>query len=179
MDSQKNAVPGRYTLPGTLYMILLLLADQLSKYLAGRYLKGGRDIELIPGVFRLHYLYPENRGMAFGMLQNRIVLFAVFTLALILGILYVYRRIPRTAFYLPLIAAGFTLLAGALGNLIDRILRGYVIDFLYFSLIDFPVFNLADVYVVIGSALLALLVIFRYKGEHDLDFLSRRKKPED
>ena len=64
---------------------------------------------------------------------------------------------------------------GAAGNFIDRIVRGYVVDFIYFSLIDFPVFNLADIYVVCGGIALVLLVVFRYKDE-DFDFLSTKIK---
>jgi signal peptidase II len=59
---------------------------------------------------------------------------------------------------------------GAVGNMIDRLLRGYVTDFLYFSLIDFPVFNVADCYVCIGAAVLALALFTRYK-EDDFHFL--------
>lgn len=68
------------------------------------------------------------------------------------------------------------MLSGALGNMIDRVFRGYVIDFIYFSLIDFPVFNMADIYVVCGGILLVIFVFFKYKKEDDFDFLSFRKK---
>ena len=65
--------------------------------------------------------------------------------------------------------------SGALGNFIDRVCRGYVVDFIYFSLIDFPVFNIADMYVVCSGILLVMLVCFRYKNDEDYDFLRIKK----
>ena len=65
--------------------------------------------------------------------------------------------------------------AGGIGNLIDRLRLGYVIDFFYFSLIDFPVFNIADMYVVCSGILLVILVCFRYKNDEDYDFLRIKK----
>ena len=67
------------------------------------------------------------------------------------------------------------LTAGAIGNFIDRLTRGYVVDFFYFSLIDFPVFNIADMYVVCSGILLVILVCFRYKNDEDYDFLRIKK----
>lgn len=74
---------------------------------------------------------------------------------------------------MPLILIAFFMLAGALGNFIDRVFRGFVVDFIYISLIDFPVFNLADIYVVCSGILLVLAVCLKYKDE-DFDFLSRK-----
>ena len=68
-------------------------------------------------------------------------------------ILYAWIRIPKERFYLPLLTLATVLAAGALGNFIDRFFRGDVIEFIYFSLIDFPVFNLADIYVVASGIL--------------------------
>lgn len=65
-------------------------------------------------------------------------------------------------------------MAGAAGNLIDRIRFGYVVDFFYFRLIDFPVFNVADIYVTVSFAVLLLLVFFQYK-EEDLEFFGKKK----
>lgn len=78
-------------------------------------------------------------------------------------------RVPQNSYYVPLITVTAVLAGGAAGNLIDRILRGYVVDFIYFSLIDFPVFNVADIYVCGGIALV-LIVIFKYK-DGDFSFL--------
>ena len=72
---------------------------------------------------------------------------------------------------------GVLLGAGAVGNLIDRMVQSYVVDFLYFKLIDFPIFNVADCYVTAGAILLAILILFVYKDE-ELGFLSLKKKHE-
>ena len=79
--------------------------------------------------------------------------------------------------YLPVQIISLFLIAGGLGNLIDRIRLGYVIDFFYFSLINFPVFNMADIYVTVSMAILFVLLIFYYKEEDfDLLFSFRAKK---
>ncbi len=157
-------------------VLLLTLIDQGTKLLAVINLKEQPDIALIPGVMQLKYL--ENRGMAFGLLQGKIPVFVILCI-LFLGIFfYVYAKIPKTAYYLPLILTGIFMVSGAVGNCIDRIFRGYVVDFLYFSLIDFPIFNVADIYVVCSGILLVLLVCFKYKNDEDYDFLSKKKTKE-
>ena len=77
-------------------------------------------------------------------------------------------------YYHPLRLCALLVGAGAIGNMIDRIVHHYVIDFLYFSLIDFPVFNVADCYVVIGAVLLILLLFTKYRSDH-FEFLDPRK----
>lgn len=148
-------------------IVLLVLADQGTKTLAVSRLKGKTAVSLIPGVLELSYV--ENRGMAFGLLQNRRILFLGLCMVFLVILVYLFARIPKTGYYMPLIATGAVLGAGAAGNFIDRFVQGYVVDFIYFSLIDFPVFNLADIYVVCGGILLVLLIMFRY-GEGDFGF---------
>ena len=89
-------------------------------------------------------------------------------------LLYLYARIPKNKYYLPLLITGAALASGALGNFIDRLLYGYVIDFIYVSLIDFPVFNVADIFVVCGGIAFVILVGFCYKDE-DFDFIKRKR----
>lgn len=125
----------------------------------------------VPGVLELHYLYPENRGIAFGMFQGSVLFFAIVSVLFLGVILYAWIRIPKERFYLPLLTIATVLAAGALGNFIDRFFRGYVIDFIYFSLIDFPVFNLADVYVVVSGIFLILFVCTKYRDD-DFAFLN-------
>ena len=81
----------------------------------------------------------------------------------------------KNRYYLPLSVTALVMVSGALGNFIDRVCRGYVVDFIYFSLIDFPVFNIADMYVVCSGILLVMLVCFRYKNDEDYDFLRIKK----
>ena len=152
-------------------VLLLTMIDQFTKYLAIVFLKNTSGKILIPGVLELSYI--ENRGMAFGLLQGRQILFLILCIAFCAGILYLYARIPKNGYYAPLSIIGGILFSGALGNFIDRAFYGYVTDFIYFSLIDFPVFNIADIYVVCGGILLAVLVIFRYKDE-DFYFINHK-----
>ena len=155
-----------------LSIILLTVLDQWTKHLAEIHLKGNQGISLIPGVLELSYL--ENRGMAFGMFQGRQVLFLILCMAFFAVLLYLYARIPKNKYYLPLLITGAALASGALGNFIDRLLYGYVIDFIYVSLIDFPVFNVADIFVVCGGIAFDILVGFCYKDE-DFDFIKRKR----
>lgn len=154
-------------------VFLLVIADQAAKWMAHVHLKGQTPVSLIPGVLELHYLYPENRGIAFGMFQGSVLFFAIVSILFLGVILYAWIRIPKERFYLPLLTIASVLAAGALGNFIDRFFRGYVIDFIYFSLIDFPVFNLADVYVVVSGILLILFVCTKYRDD-DFSFLGMK-----
>lgn len=143
----------------------LVFIDQITKYLAVLYLSGGEDVNLIPGVFVLHYL--ENKGAAFGMLQNKQILFIILTVIVLLIVITVFQNIPFENRYLPLVIIMIFLFSGAVGNLIDRISNGYVVDFFYFVLIDFPIFNVADIYVSCSVTVLIVLMLFYYK---DADF---------
>ena len=154
-------------------IIILILADQLTKLWALAELRGSEGISVITGIFELQYL--ENRGAAFGILQNHQVLFLLITVLAALLLTYIYARIPDDKKYIPLRICYVLLMAGAFGNMIDRAFRGYVVDFFYFKLIDFPIFNVADIYVTVTMVLLMGLILFYYK-EEDLEFLSRKGK---
>lgn len=152
-------------------MLLLLGVDQWSKAAATAQLKEQPNIILLPGVFELSYL--ENFGAAFGMLQNMRSLFVVITFAVLAFLAFALYRMPVTRHFLPLRITGIILGAGAVGNMIDRIWHGYVVDFFYFSLIDFPVFNVADCYVVVAAFLAFALLCFYYKDE-DFSFFKKK-----
>ena len=126
------------------------------------------------GVFELNFLV--NRGAAFGILQNHQIFFAVITCIVLCVLVYVYVRIPCVHKYAPFHILLVLLAAGAAGNFLDRVRLGYVIDFFYFKLIDFPIFNVADCYVVVSVILLAVLILFVYKDK-DLDELGAFIKP--
>ena len=163
----------KYNLIGAVLALVLIGLDQWTKVLAVKHLMGQEPIVIWDGVFELHYL--ENRGAAFGILQGQKAVFLICT-ALVLGVLaFYYNRMPVEKRYLPMRIVGILLGAGAVGNLIDRMMQSYVVDFLYFKLIDFPIFNVADCYVTVGAILLAILILFVYKDE-ELGFLSLKKK---
>ena len=159
---------------GAVISILLIFLDQITKYAAVKYLKDQASIVLIDGVFELTYL--ENRGAAFGMLQNKQVFFIIATV-LVLGVIaYFYlKRIPNERRFIWLDAVAILFFAGAIGNFIDRVMQNYVVDFFSFVLINFPIFNVADIYVVVGMFLFIFLGLFYYK-EVDFERLFPSKK---
>lgn len=151
------------------YMIALICAilavflDQWTKWAAVVHLKSQESFVIIPGVFELKYL--ENRGAAFGFFQNKQILFIVGAVLIFVLVGFLYGRIPHSRRFYWLRICAVLVCAGAVGNLIDRIRLNYVIDFFYFSLIDFPIFNVADCYVVISCFLFAFLILFYYKED--------------
>ena len=149
--------------------VILVGLDQWTKGLASAYLKGNSPLVLIRGVFELYY--SENRGAAFGMLQEKQLFFFLIALAVLGAVAYLMLRMPTDRKYRPLTVCLMMVSAGAVGNMIDRVSQGYVVDFLYFKLIDFPIFNVADCYVVIATFSLILLFFFFYSDE-ELEFLS-------
>lgn len=154
--------------------LLLVLIDQYTKFLATAGLKGKPPLVIREGVFEL--LYSENRGAAFGMLQGRQTFFFVIAVVVLAAAGYAMYRMPgwHNRRYHGLKLCVILITAGAAGNMTDRMAQGFVVDFLYFSLIDFPVFNVADIYVTTAAAVLFLLICFYYK-EEDMDIFRWRK----
>ena len=142
-------------------LILLLVLDQLTKLGAAVFLKDRGPVTILPGIFQLQYL--ENRGAAFGMLENMQWIFVVFALVITAAAVWFYLHIPPVRRFMIMRVLCVALSAGALGNMLDRLLHGYVIDFLEFDFIRFPVFNVADVCVVLGCVL-AFIALLRAEG---------------
>lgn len=156
-----------------LLMIVLIVIDQLTKNIAVSKLKGQSAFVLINGVLEFNYL--ENRGAAFGMLQNQKLFFVFVAIIFILVISFVLYKAPNENKYIKLHILLIMISAGAVGNLIDRIKLDYVVDFIYFSLINFPIFNFADICVTVATILLIIIVLFVYK-DHDFYFLSFKEQ---
>lgn len=154
---------------GFLLFAIAVFADQIAKMLAVSVLKGNAAVSIIPRVFELQYL--ENHGAAFGLFQNRQIIFVVIAAVILIAGIIFYQNLPADRRFLPLKFCTVCIAAGALGNMIDRVRIGYVVDFFYFSLIDFPIFNVADIYVTVATALLVVLVLFYYK-EEDFKYFS-------
>ena len=148
-----------------------VLLDQYTKHLAVQRLKDNAPFVLIKNVFQLEYL--ENRGAAFGILQGQQILFILCVLLITLFSFYFFIKVSLNRRFIPLRLCMILILAGAFGNCIDRIRLNYVVDFFYFKLINFPIFNVADIYVTVAAGLLIILLIFYYK-EDDLANLFRR-----
>lgn len=158
----------KYRIISVFSFFLLVIFDQWTKYLASLHLKDKAPFVLIEDVFELHYL--ENRGAAFGMLQGRQIFLLLLTIVFLIVICYIFYKMPSEKKYIPLYIVGVMICSGAIGNMIDRVRQQYVVDFLYFKLINFPIFNVADCYVTVAAFLLFFLVLFYYKDE-DFEFL--------
>lgn len=146
--------------------------DQLTKWLAVVYLQGEPSFPLWREV--LHFTYVENRGMAFGMLANHRWVFMVFsTVAIIALTVYLFRFRPEGRWMQ--ISMAF-IIGGGIGNMIDRIFLGYVIDFIDFTLIDFAVFNVADSFVCVGAGMMIVALVIDLVREIKLE---KAKKAEE
>ena len=152
-----------------LIAVLLLAFDQYTKYLAIIRLKDKPAYVLIDGVLELQYL--ENRGSAFGILQNQkfFILFVGITFLIVL--LFFLFKLPQQKKYCILHILLASIIAGGIGNMIDRFRLDYVVDFISFVLINYPIFNVADIYVVVGTIGLFILFLFVF-SEKDLEFLN-------
>lgn len=146
-----------------MFYILFLLSipvivalDQIIKYVIFNTVRINGSIPVIKDVF--HISYTENTGAAFGMMKNYRWVFITFTVVITAYLLYllIARKVKSKLF----VAAASLIVAGGLGNLIDRVFRGFVIDYLDFRLINFPLFNLADTVISIGTGLLCIYLIF-------------------
>ena len=158
----------RRTVTAAALFFLLAAFDLFTKSLAVKALEGGIHIDLIKGVLEFYYI--QNRGAAFGIFQDGTLILGIISAAALIVLFILYCRTPDGRKYLPLRIVLVFISAGAAGNLFDRITLHYVRDFIYFSLIDFPVFNVADIYVTCSVFVLAYLILFYYQDE-DLAFL--------
>ena len=147
--------------------------DQLTKYMAVLFLKNKPAIPIIENVLELHYL--ENKGAAFGMLQNQKIFFIFIAFIILFAIAFVLAKTPFDKKYTILHILLVMIAGGAVGNMIDRFVQDYVVDFIYFVLIDFPIFNVADIYVTCAAFAMMGLGIFYYKDE-DIETIFPSKK---
>lgn len=155
-----------------LVCVILVVFDQITKVFARNTIKKA-PIVLWDGVFELYY--HENRGSIWGILQGKVDILLIVSVILLALLVYVYVKMPKTKFYQPLFWVLVVLMAGALGNSIDRLFFGFVTDFLYFKLINFPIFNVADCYITVCSVLTILLVCTVYRND-EFTFLSLKRK---
>ncbi|MBQ2924811.1 MAG: signal peptidase II [Anaerotignum sp.] len=156
-----------------LAVVILILLDQGTKFWALASLKPIHNMTLVEGFMDLTFV--ENRGVAFGMFSGQRWFILLLTCVISLGLILFYRAMPKKKEYFPLRISLVLVLSGAIGNIIDRMFRGYVVDFFEFTFFEWPVFNVADIYVVVGVILLALMIIFVVKDE-DLEL--KKKKDE-
>ncbi len=144
-----------------LVSILIVILDQFSKYIVINNFDLNEKVPVINNFF--YITHHVNKGAAWGILQGRILLLIIVSSIASIVMIYMLFKIEEKMFRLPI----SLILGGALGNLVDRILKGGVTDFfdVYIGSYDFPVFNIADSFVVIGSILLGVYILFIYKEE--------------
>lgn len=141
-----------------LIIVFIIILDQCSKFLAVHYVKPRITIPLIENVF--HLTYVENTGAAFSILSNKLPLLTIITTIFIIALfIYLYKLISKNESSKLLSLSLAFIIGGALGNFLDRIRIGYVVDFFDFRLINFAIFNVADCLIVVGSILLIILII--------------------
>lgn len=154
-------------------VVLLVFIDFFTKKLAFDILRFSNGISVIKGIFRLEYV--ENKGAAFGILQGRLLPVIIITPILVFLVAFIYiKSINISKFKLFRIVSIF-FIAGTIGNFIDRVFYGYVIDFLYFELINFPVFNMADIYLTLSTIVILIALLVYYRDE-DWNFIRKNKK---
>ena len=153
--------------------VILVITDQLTKHLAVVQLKNQAAYNLINGILEFNYL--ENRGAAFGVLQNQKYFFVFVALIFIGVIVFVLIKVPTQKKYYSLNILLVMIAAGAVGNMIDRVRYDYVVDFIYLVCIQFPIVNVADIYVTTATVILVFQILFVYKT-NDFNFLSFNPK---
>lgn len=154
-------------------IILLVTMDQVIKYFATVMLENRGSVVLIEDVLQLTYL--KNTGGILGVLQNQTLFIMFIVVVLIMIVIYLLTRLPDKPKFNIMHTVLSCLLAGALGNMLDRIRFGYVVDFIYFIGIDFPIFNCADILISLSTIIMLFLLVIYYK-ENDLEFLTFKQK---
>lgn len=162
----------KHIVSGLLLVIIAVALDQLTKYWAVATLKGKESIVLIKGVLEFSYL--ENTGAAFGSFRGLQLPLIAVTLVIVAFLVFKLLTLPTGKRYLPIRLCALFLVSGAIGNLIDRIINRYVVDFIYFVPIDFPKFNVADCYVTVTVFVLIFLCLFYYTQEETDGIISLR-----
>lgn len=151
---------------------LLTAFDQLTKFIITSRFSLYETKPVIPDIFSITYI--RNTGVAWGLFKGKRILFLILTFIALLFAFRIYYNVYNKRKYIPIRICLILLISGALGNMLDRIRLGYVVDFFSFELIDFPVFNVADIMVVVSFFLLFFLLIFKYSNE-EFDEIMRLK----
>ena len=156
------------------FVVFFLVAiDQFTKKIVALNIPEQGDISVVDGVFKI--VYTKNTGAAWGILKNSTAFLSVLSCVMMIVFIILFFRLDwHIKRQRPLMIIGVFVVSGAIGNLIDRIFLKYVIDFLYFELINFPVFNIADCYITVSMIVLAFLMLFYYK-EEDINLIWRKK----
>ena len=156
-------------------MLFLVVADQISKRAIVFTMEYQSSIPVIDNFFSLYYV--RNTGSAFSFLADKAWgISALTVISAVMGVMVVIMMGIACKKHLKLLGFAFCLIAsGAFGNLIDRVINKYVVDFIYFRIIDFPLFNFADICVTCSAAMLIIFFIFIYKEDPNLHLFQEKK----
>lgn len=137
-------------------IFIIAILDQAAKLFAAAFLPSLKTIPIIENIF--HLTYVENTGAGFGVFSDHTWILTTLTILVIVAVVtYMTAKRPKEKTF---VTALTFMMGGAVGNVIDRVRLGYVIDFFDFTLIDFPVFNVADCFITVGAALFVVYIIF-------------------
>ena len=143
-------------------IVLLIVIDQVSKIFIDKYMIFGDSLPIIENFF--HITYVQNRGIAFGIFQGKVDVISVATIIAIIGIIvYFLKNVKKSNFFEKM--AYIFIISGAIGNMMDRLLRGYVVDMIDFRGIWSFVFNIADIYINLGVILLLLDLLLKRRKD--------------
>lgn len=168
-NNPMNKNKKKYSILALAAVLLLCGLDQLTKLLVVSNMEINGTFPLIDGVFRLRYI--RNEGAAWSILEGKQIIFIIITPIVVFFLAKLFVCLPEDKKYTPVRIVDVFLVSGAIGNLIDRIFGGEtlctggVVDFFDFYLINFPVFNVADIYVSLSVVALLGLMMFRYREE--------------
>lgn len=176
-----------FWLKNGLLLIFLVIVDQITKYFAEIYLQGHNSITIIKNIVSFSYLEGGNTGAAWGMFSGNKIGFIIITIIAViiifkfmLNIYYLYKNNYSLNLNVNLVRYALVILvAGAIGNFIDRVVRGYVVDFIRFDFVNFPIFNVADIYVTLSCIFILIICIFKMKGETFNEVFSFKKIKND
>ncbi len=165
-----------------LVIAVLVVIDQLTKQAAEVCLMDRPAYDIIPEVLQLYYLPGGNTGAAWGLFSGHQLLFITVTILVVAGIILVLVRMPLDKKYSILRVLLVFIAAGGIGNMIDRALLGSVRDFIYIKIINFPIFNVADMYVSCSVVIMLFVFLLKYKDEdikelEDSIRLNKQKTP--
>lgn len=173
MHERKKIAKSRMAVMCAILTVIAIALDQLTKYAAVTKLKDGGAFVIIDKVLELYYIV--NTGSSWGMLAGQKALILFISAVIIALCIFMIAKSPEDVKYIPFNISLSMIVAGGIGNGIDRIRFSYVIDSIYFKAINFPVFNVADIFVTCGAILFILLILFKYK-EKDLYFMKFNQK---
>lgn len=157
--------------------IIAIILDRVTKIWAVNNLMDKPSIPIINNIIEFHYLPSGNTGAAFGMLKGHQSLFLVIGLIVVVVIGYILFNMPKERKFNIINILLVFIAAGGVGNMIDRFIQNFVVDFIYISCINFPIFNVADIYVSVSTVILAIYILFVLKEKDYIQIEEAVRKP--